>query len=100
MQAFPILSRVALCVLAQPGAASAAERNWSVYGMIRHERRSHMRHEVGDKLVYCHEAIALHNKLSDAGFEIAKVPWDEVSDSDSDESNATDEGDAIEALLM
>ena len=54
-----------------------------MYGMIRDERRSHMRHEVGDKLVYCHEAIALHNKLSDAGFEIAKVPWDEVSDSDS-----------------
>ena len=63
-------------------------------------RRSHIRHEVGDELVYCHEAIALHNKLSDAGFEIDKVPWDEDSDSDSDESDATDAGDAVQALLM
>ena len=46
-----------------------------------------MRHEVGDKLVYCHEAIALHNKLSDAGFKIDSVPWDEDSDSDSDQSD-------------
>ena len=66
---------------------SFLRRNWSVYGIIRGERRSHMRHEVGDKLVYCHEAIALHNKLSDAGFKIDSVPWDEDSDSDSDQSD-------------
>ena len=69
----PRLAAVARCVLAQPVSASAAERNWSVYGIIRGERRTHMRHEIGDKLVYCHEAIAMHNKLSrwvsDAGFE-------------------------------
>ena len=41
-----------------------------------------------------------NNKLSDAGFEIDKVPWDEDSDSDSDESDTTDAGDAVEALLM
>ena len=60
-----------------------------------------MRHEVGDKLVYCHEAIALHNKLSDAGFKIDSVPWDEDSDSDSDQSDAEeDEGDSIAGLLV
>ena len=30
----PILCTIASRVLAQPGAASAAERNWSVYGQI------------------------------------------------------------------
>ena len=59
-----------------------------------------MSHGVGDKLVYCHEAIDLQNKLASAGFEIAKVPWDEDSDSDSDESDAADEGDEVAKLIM
>ena len=44
-------------VRAQPVCASAAERNWSVYGQIKTPERSRMGHAVGDKLVYCHEAF-------------------------------------------
>ena len=51
-------------VLAQPVCASAAERNWSVYGMIKQviktSARGRMGHAVVDKLVYsvlCHEAL-------------------------------------------
>ena len=46
-----------LWVLAQPVSASAAERNWSVYGQIMTPARSRMHHARADKLVYCHEAL-------------------------------------------
>ena len=37
---------------------------------------------VADKRVYCHEALALHAKLQDAGFRPEAEPsWDEASDS-------------------
>ena len=49
----PLLSSVARRVLAQPACASAAERNWSVYGQVKTTARSRMKHETGDKLVYC-----------------------------------------------
>ena len=51
------LSSVARRVLAQPICASAAERNWSVYGAIKTTARSRLGHAVSDKLVYCHEAL-------------------------------------------
>ena len=56
-------------VLAQPCGASAAERNWSVYGQIKTKARSRMGHSTGDKLVYCHEALHMRAKLhEDAGY--------------------------------
>ena len=50
-------------VLAQCVSASAAERNWSVYGQIMTRERSRMQHARGDKLVYCHEALHMRAKL-------------------------------------
>ena len=72
-------------VLAQPVCASAAERNWSVYGQIKTTARAHMGHAVGDKLVFCHEALHLKNKLQKAGYKQVTEKWD--SDSDSDQSD-------------
>ena len=43
-----------------------------------------MRHAVGDKLVYMHEALALRLKLQKAAYCEAAEKWD--SDSDSDKS--------------
>ena len=43
-----------------------------------------MRHAVGDKLVYMHEALALRLKLQKATYCEAAEKWD--SDSDSDKS--------------
>ena len=65
--------------------ASAAERNWSVYGQIKNEKRHVLSHATGDKLVYCEEALHLKDKLQKAGYEAKMVKWD--SDSDSDESD-------------
>jgi hypothetical protein len=84
----PHLSSVARRVLAQPVCASAAERNWSVYGAIKTSARGRMGHAVADKLVYCHEALHMQSKLQMAGYTQAVEKWD--SDSDSDESDDED----------
>ena len=84
----PHLSSVARRVLAQPICASAAERNWSVYGAIKTSARSRLGHGVADKLVFCHEALHLRGKLQTAAYKQAAEKWD--SDSDSDESDEED----------
>ena len=71
-------------MLAQPVCASAAERNWSVYGAIKTTARGQMGHAVADKRVYCHEALHLKGKLQTAGYmKQAVEKWDTDSDSDS-----------------
>ena len=67
--------------------ASAAERNWSVYGRVKHAGRVRMRHGVGDKLVYMHEALVLRLKLQKASYCQVAEKWDTDSVSDSDESD-------------
>ena len=46
------------------------------------------RYSLADKLVYCHEALHLQNKLQKAGYEAKVERWDTDSD-----SNASDEED-------
>ena len=83
------IASVARRVLAQPVCASAAERNWSVYGAIKTTARVKMGHAVADKLVYCHEALHIQSKLQTASYNKQTVEkWD--SDSDSDESDEED----------
>ena len=48
----PILSGVATKVLSQTVCASAAERNWSIYGRIKSKERAQLGHAKSDKLVY------------------------------------------------
>ena len=92
----PLLSSIASRVLAQPAAASWAERNWSIYGQIKTANKSRMQHRVADKLVYCHETIHLENKLQDAGWEPEVVAHE--SDSDSDEASSDEEKDISEEI--
>ena len=81
----PALKCVATSVLDQVVAASAAERNWSVYGRIKSKERSRLGHKKRDKRVYCHEAIHLREKLEKAEYKNKLEKWE--SDSDSDESS-------------
>ena len=69
-------------VLAQAAAASAAERNWSVYGQIQTAPKARMRHKTADKLVYCHEAMHLQLRMQDAGWAADVERWESDSDSD------------------
>ena len=84
----PILKSVAVRVLSQTVCASAAERNWSVYGKIKSKERSRMTHDVGDKRVYCHEALHLKQKRESPDYEEPVEKWD--TDDDSDESDDED----------
>jgi len=59
----PTLSKIAQCVLAQPVSASAAERNWSIYGQVKSKVRNRLGHHVADRLVYCQKALHLRDKL-------------------------------------
>jgi hypothetical protein len=82
---------VAKRVLAQPTCASAAERNWSVYGQIKNPQSSRRNHSNADKRVFCHETLHLQEKLQRAGYKQAVEKWDqEGSESDSDESDMED----------
>eukprot|EP00966_Prymnesium_polylepis_P266806 6163540-Prymnesium_polylepis.1 len=81
----PILQKVATTVLAQVVSASGAERNWSVYGRIKSKERSRMDHKKSDKLVYCHEALHLRQKLQKASYKDKLEGW--YSDSDSNVSS-------------
>ena len=67
---------MARSVLGQPCCASAAERNWSVYGQIKTTSRSNMSHAVSDKRVYCHEALHMREKLTKAGYKQKVEEWD------------------------
>lgn len=78
-QQVPIIQSVAQRVLAQVTSAFSAERNWSVYGDIKNSKRVALGHARADARVYCHEAIQLHEKLSEV--------HDCVDQSDSDESD-------------
>ena len=86
----PILSSIASRVLAQPASASAAERNWSVYGRIHSAQKARMKHGTADKLVYCHETLHLEKEMVDAGWEPDAARWESDCDS-GNESNCADE---------
>ena len=64
---------------------SAAERNCSIYGSIKTDKRTRMGHQISDRLVYCHEALHLREKRLKSGYKETMVKWE--SDSDSDESS-------------
>ena len=77
-------------VLAQPVCASAAERNWSVYGQIQGAHKSRMSHRTADKLVYCHEAMHVQLRMQDAGWsaDVERHESDEDSDGSATERDA------------
>ena len=84
----PHISSVARRVLAQTVCASAAERNWSVYGQIKTTTRGRMGHAVADKRVYCHEALHNRLKLQKADYKQAIEKWDTDSDTDASDDEA------------
>ena len=93
----PLLSSIASRVLAQPGAGSWAERNWSVYGQIKTANKSRMQHRTADKLVYCKETLYLEDKLQDAGWKPDVVAHETDEDSASDA--ADEEKDLAEEIF-
>ena len=74
-------------------AASAAERNWSVYGQIQGSNKSRLAHRTADKLVFCHESMHVQLRMQDAGWSADLGRWESDEDSeDSDQERDGDEG--------
>jgi hypothetical protein len=98
----PLLSAWAPRILAQPVAASAAERNWSIYGQIRTAQRSRMKHSTADKLVYAHEALHLEQKMQDAGWSADVERWESDTDSEGsgDEVDFSDGGNLSQESVL
>ena len=94
----PILSTIAARVLAQPAAASPAERNWSVYGQIKTANKSRMHHGTADKLVYCHETMHLQESVQSASWVADVARWE--SDSDSGTGSAGEAEDYSEDTVL
>ena len=99
----PLLSSIAPQVLAQPAAASAAERNLSVYGQIKGLNKTAMAHKTADKLVYCHETMHTQLRMQNAGWSADVEPWeaeDDLTDNESDNSDPEDELVLTEAQIL
>ena len=78
-------------------AASAAERNWSVYGQIK---KTAMAHKTADKLVYCHETMHTQLRMQNAGWRADVEPWEEdLTDDESESDNSGNEQDEDELVL-
>ena len=92
----PLLSSIAPRVLAQPGAASAAERNWSVYRQIHSANKARLKHGTADKLVYCHEMMHVQDRMQDAGWSPDVERWE----SDEESQNSGDEHEMDERDLV
>ena len=77
-------------MLAQPVCASAAERNWSVYGVDQNGiPQPNGAMAVADKLVYtAMRHFTFRLSLKKTSYHQAAEKWD--SDSDSDESDDED----------
>ena len=75
--------------MAQAVAASVCERNWSIYGRIKADNRSNLKHATADRLVYCHEALHMRTKMQQGSYKEPVVEWAD-SDSDSGESDEED----------
>ena len=93
----PLLSSIAPCVLAQPAAASAAERNRSIYGQIQSANKSRMSHKTADKLVFCHESMHVQQRMQDAGWSADVERWE--TDEDSEDSDSEHDRDMAVGTL-
>ncbi|KAL1499138.1 hypothetical protein AB1Y20_013649 [Prymnesium parvum] len=85
-QTLPVLQGTAQRVLAQVSSAFAAERNWSIYGQVRNDKRCRLDAARADARVYCHEALQMHEKL------LTPVTDKYYDLSDSDESDGDSVG--------
>lgn len=90
-----LLQSVAQRVLGQVAAASAAERNWSIYGQVKNDKALRLTHAHADARVYVHEALQLHEKLN----KVEDAHVEEWSDSDSNASDDAVDTTSIEKYM-
>ena len=63
-----------------PEDTSWHSRNWSVYGQIHTAQKARLQHKTADKLVYCHEAMHLQQRMQNAGWKPDVERWESDED--------------------
>lgn len=95
---FKELRQLAVKVLSQTAASSAAERNWSQYDFIHSSSRNKLKPERAKKLVYVFSNLRL---LREATFECPEtIPWADEEDEDEDEEQEQGTSEEEEEQLL
>ena len=80
-----VLRDIALRVHSTPTVASAAERNWSVFGFVHSKSRNSLYGHKVEKLVHIYQNMRLLRKIRDAAFREPCVLPDHMFDDDAEE---------------
>ena len=80
-----VLRDIALRVHSTPTVASAAERNWSVFGFVHSKSRNRLCGHKVEKLVYTFQNMRLLRKIRDPAFGEPCVLPDHMFDEDEEE---------------
>ena len=80
-----VLRDIALRVHSTPTVASAAERNWSVFGFVHSKSRKRLYGHKVEKVVYIYQNMRLLRKIRDPAFREPCVLPDHMFDEDEEE---------------
>ena len=80
-----VLRDIALRVHSTPTVASAAERNWSVFGVVHSKSRNRLYGHKVEKLVYTYQNMRLLRKIRDPAFREPCVLPDHMFEEDEEE---------------
>ena len=80
-----VLRDIALRVHSTPTVASAAERNWSVFGFVHSKSRNRLYGHKVEKLVYIYQNMRLLRKIRDPAFREPCVLPDHMFEEDEEE---------------
>ena len=80
-----VLRDIAFRVHSTPTVASAAERNWSVFGFIHSKSRNTRYGHKVEKLVYIYQNMRLLRKIRDPAFKEPCILLDYLSDEEQEE---------------
>ncbi|KAH9293455.1 hypothetical protein KI387_041340, partial [Taxus chinensis] len=72
----PDLRILATRLLSQVASSSAAERNWSTYGLIHTVKRNHLTSRRAEKLVAVHSALRLQDRQTPEYRQTPATRWD------------------------
>ena len=80
-----VLRDIALCVHSTPTVASAAERNWSVFGFIHSKSKNRVYGHNVEKLVYIYQNMCLSRQIRAPAYKEPCVLPDYLSDEEEEE---------------
>jgi len=81
-------SLLAVHILSQTASSSEAERNWSLFGFIQNDRRSSLKSNTLENMVFIHANTKLIDKVTDVCYEEPSASWELEPEPDSEDAEA------------